>query len=138
MRTKFDIGQIIRCHGDEFLSKHQVVPAVRRAFAHMAQCRTSALGGHVEVCPECGICISATIAVETDIAQSVRTRSVKSGLTVAGKKSSPPSTSMSFSRCLRACIPLQWPISGSSTTVCSRLHGLLLMLLLPRRDSHPA
>ena len=25
MRTKFDIGQIIRCHGDEFLSKHQVV-----------------------------------------------------------------------------------------------------------------
>ena len=54
MRTKFDIGQIIRCHGDEFLSKHQVVPAVRRAFAHMAQCRTSALGGHVEVCPECG------------------------------------------------------------------------------------
>lgn len=54
MRTKFDIGQIIRCHGDEFLSKHQVVPAVRRAFAHIAQCRTSALGGHVEVCPECG------------------------------------------------------------------------------------
>ena len=54
MRTKFDIGQIIRCHGDEFLSKHQVVPAVRRAFAHMAQCRTSVLGGHVEVCPECG------------------------------------------------------------------------------------
>ena len=54
MRTKFDIGQIIRCHGDEFLSKHQVVPAVRRAFAHMTQCRTSALGGHVEVCPECG------------------------------------------------------------------------------------
>ena len=53
MRTKFDIGQIIRCHGEEFLSKHQVVPAVRRAFAHMAQCRTSALGGHVEVCPEC-------------------------------------------------------------------------------------
>lgn len=54
MRTKFDIGQIIRCHGDEFLSKHQVVPAVRRAFAHMTQCRTSVLGGHVEVCPECG------------------------------------------------------------------------------------
>lgn len=54
MRTRFDIGEIIRCHGGEFLSKHQVVPAVRRAFVHMAQCRTSALGGHVEVCPECG------------------------------------------------------------------------------------
>ena len=54
MRTRFDIGEIIRCHGEEFLSKHQVVPAVRRSFAHMAQCRTSVLGGHVEVCPECG------------------------------------------------------------------------------------
>ncbi len=54
MRTRFDIGEIIRCHGGEFLSKHKVVPAVERAFRHMAQCRTSALGGHVEVCPECG------------------------------------------------------------------------------------
>ena len=54
MRTRFDIGEIIRCHGGEFLSKHHAVPAVERAFWHMAQCRTSALGGHVEVCPECG------------------------------------------------------------------------------------
>ena len=54
MRTRFDIGEIIRCHGGEFLSKHHVVPAVERAFRHMALCRTSALGGHVEVCPECG------------------------------------------------------------------------------------
>ena len=54
MRTRFDIGQIIRDHGGEFLSSHNVVTPVRRAFSHMAQCRTSALGGHVEVCPECG------------------------------------------------------------------------------------
>jgi hypothetical protein len=54
MRTRFDIGEIIRCHGGEFLSKHHVVPAVERAFRHMALCRTSALGGHIEVCPECG------------------------------------------------------------------------------------
>ena len=54
MRTRFDIGEIIRCHGGEFLCKHHVVPAVERAFSHMALCRTSALGGHVEVCPECG------------------------------------------------------------------------------------
>ena len=54
MRTPYDLGQIIRCHGGEFLGKHNVVAPVRRAFAHMAQCRTSALGGHVEVCPECG------------------------------------------------------------------------------------
>ena len=54
MRTRFDIGEIIRCHGGEFLGKHNVVAPVRRAFNHMAQCRTSTLGGHVEVCPECG------------------------------------------------------------------------------------
>lgn len=54
MRTRFDIGEIIRCHGGEFLCKHNVVAPVRRAFTHMALCRTSALGGHVEVCPECG------------------------------------------------------------------------------------
>ena len=54
MRTRFDIGEIIRCHGGEFLGKHNVVAPVSRAFAHMALCRTSALGGHVEVCPECG------------------------------------------------------------------------------------
>lgn len=54
MKTRFDIGQIIRCHGEEFLCKHNVAAPVVKAFAHMAQCRTSALGGHVEVCPECG------------------------------------------------------------------------------------
>ena len=54
MRTRFDIGEIIRCHGGEFLGKHHVVAPVRKAFTHMALCRTSALGGHVEVCPECG------------------------------------------------------------------------------------
>ena len=54
MRTLYDLGQIIRTHGEKFLNSHNVVPEVERAFMHMAQCRTSALGGHVEVCPECG------------------------------------------------------------------------------------
>ena len=54
MRTRFDIGQIIRDHGEKFLSTHKVVTPVSKAFGHMEMCRTSALGGHVEVCPECG------------------------------------------------------------------------------------
>ena len=54
MRTPYDLGQIIRNHGEEFLSTHNVVTPVRRAFEHLALCRTSALGGHIEVCPECG------------------------------------------------------------------------------------
>lgn len=54
MRTRYDIGQIIRDHGGKFLSTHQVVTPVRKAFRHLAICRTKALGGHVETCPQCG------------------------------------------------------------------------------------
>ena len=54
MRTRYDIGQIIRDHGGRFLSTHQVVTPVRKAFRRMALCRTKALGGHVEACPQCG------------------------------------------------------------------------------------
>ena len=54
MRTRYDIGQIIRDNGGKFLSTHQVVTPVRKAFRHLAICRTKALGGHVETCPQCG------------------------------------------------------------------------------------
>lgn len=54
MRTRFDIGQIIRDHGGKFLSTHRVVTPVEKAFRHMALCRTKVLGGHVEACPQCG------------------------------------------------------------------------------------
>lgn len=53
-RPKFEIGQIIRDYGKEFFSRFSVVPQVRKSFAAMAVCRTRYLGGHVEVCPECG------------------------------------------------------------------------------------
>lgn len=54
-RPRFEVGQIIRDHGEDFFSRFpNVVPQVRKSFAAMALCRTRALGGHVEVCPECG------------------------------------------------------------------------------------
>ena len=53
-RTRFDVGGIIRDYGGEYLAGHSVVPQVRKPFAALASCRTSRLGGHVEVCPECG------------------------------------------------------------------------------------
>lgn len=53
-RTKFDVGQIIRDYGEDFYKKYSVVPQVRKSFSAMAACRTKTLGGHVEVCPECG------------------------------------------------------------------------------------
>jgi hypothetical protein len=53
-RPKFEVGQIIRDWGAEFLSQHPVRSHVAKPFSRMAVCRTRYLGGHVEVCPECG------------------------------------------------------------------------------------
>ena len=53
-RTKFDVGQIIRDYSEDFYKKYPVVPQVRKSFSSMAACRTKTLGGHVEICPECG------------------------------------------------------------------------------------
>jgi len=53
-RTRYDIGQIIRDHYQDFFSSFKVVPQVRKSFSAMAVCRTRYLGGHVDVCPECG------------------------------------------------------------------------------------
>lgn len=53
-RTRFDVGGIIRDYGGEFFARHAVVSQVRKTFAALASCRTSRLGGHVEVCPDCG------------------------------------------------------------------------------------
>lgn len=53
-RPRYEVGQVIRDWGTEFLSCHQVAEPVRKSFGRMARCRTRYLGGHVEVCPECG------------------------------------------------------------------------------------
>ena len=54
MRPKHEIGQIIRDWGKEFFDSYSTVPQVRKSFSVMAMCRTRYLGGHVEVCPDCG------------------------------------------------------------------------------------
>lgn len=53
-RPKFEVGQIIRDWSKDLYGKHPVVPEVRKSFGAMAACRTAALGGHKEECPECG------------------------------------------------------------------------------------
>lgn len=53
-RQKFEVGDIIRAYGKEYLFTHAAVPQVKKTFTNLANCRTSVLGGHVEVCPDCG------------------------------------------------------------------------------------
>lgn len=53
-RPRHEVAEVIRGWGKEFFDKHDVVPQVHKSFNQMALCRTSALGGHVEQCSECG------------------------------------------------------------------------------------
>jgi hypothetical protein len=52
-RTRFDIGEIVREHREALEAVQRLSPAQRRVLTNIAQCRTAALGGHLDVCPEC-------------------------------------------------------------------------------------
>jgi hypothetical protein len=52
-----ELADIVRAHGEDYLARcgasttwHQ-----RRVLLDIERCRTAAMGGHVEVCPECGL-----------------------------------------------------------------------------------
>jgi Putative transposase/Transposase zinc-binding domain len=53
-RAKFDIGDIVRAHRSALEVQHPLLPAQRRVLTDISQCRTAALGGHVDHCPSCG------------------------------------------------------------------------------------
>jgi hypothetical protein len=50
-RPRFDIGAIVREHREALEAVHRLSPAQRRVLTNIGQCRTAALGGHLEVCP---------------------------------------------------------------------------------------
>ena len=53
-RPQFEVADIVRQHGDEYRRIHHPTPAQESVLRHIAQCRTAALGGHVDECPGCG------------------------------------------------------------------------------------
>jgi hypothetical protein len=53
-RARYDIGALVRDHRAELEASHRLAPAQKRALTDMGQCRTSVLGGHLDVCHECG------------------------------------------------------------------------------------
>lgn len=50
---RFDVGQIFRQHAGSFLAKHGVNTAQLRVINAIMACRTSKLGGHLQVCESC-------------------------------------------------------------------------------------
>jgi putative transposase/transposase-like zinc-binding protein len=53
-RARFDIGDIVRRHRAQLEAQHPLTSAQKRVLTDIAQCRTAALGGHVDHCPSCG------------------------------------------------------------------------------------
>jgi hypothetical protein len=55
-RPQLEVADVIRTHGQEFLETmgDSVSLAQERVLRDLAACRTAALGGHLEVCTECG------------------------------------------------------------------------------------
>jgi hypothetical protein len=53
-RARFDIADIVRAHRAQLEAKHPLSSAQKRVLTDIEQCRTAALGGHVDNCPSCG------------------------------------------------------------------------------------
>lgn len=50
MRSAFEMAQIIRDYGDDFVQNNRVLKHHQRVLNALKICRTAALGGHVERC----------------------------------------------------------------------------------------
>lgn len=55
-RPAAEVGQVIREYGEAFSAQHGgwLTATQRKALRDLAQCRTAALGGHIERCLDCG------------------------------------------------------------------------------------
>jgi predicted Zn-ribbon and HTH transcriptional regulator len=53
-RAPFDIGAIVRAHRAQLEAQHPLTSAQKRVLTDIGQCRTAALGGHVDQCTSCG------------------------------------------------------------------------------------
>src|SRR6266851_157266 len=53
-RPPFEVADVVREYGATFRATHHVSHEQARVLHAIAQCRTAALGGHVEVCEACG------------------------------------------------------------------------------------
>jgi hypothetical protein len=54
LKQKATIASAIQAFGDDLARGNKITSRQKRVFNTLQQCRTPALGGHVEACPECG------------------------------------------------------------------------------------
>jgi hypothetical protein len=53
-RPAIELADIVRAHGEAFRQSHVLRPEQRAALRAIEQCRTAALGGHLDACTACG------------------------------------------------------------------------------------
>ena len=53
-RPRFEVADVLRARGDAFMQAHPQPPHVCSALNLIRICRTAALDGHLDRCPQCG------------------------------------------------------------------------------------
>jgi len=53
-RPEFELADVVRRFGARYLAKHPASQGQRKVLRAIEQCRTSAMGGHVDECDRCG------------------------------------------------------------------------------------
>ena len=53
-RPKYDIADIVRAHRADLEKRQRLSRSQKRVLTAISRCRTADLGGHLEVCPDCG------------------------------------------------------------------------------------
>ena len=54
LRPRLEVADILRAHGQAYRARHPVSPEQAKVLTNLSQCRTAALGGHVDSCNGCG------------------------------------------------------------------------------------
>ena len=53
-RPRFEVADIFRAHGESFRASHALTEIQHKAMWAISHCRTASLGGHADVCADCG------------------------------------------------------------------------------------
>lgn len=54
MKSKYELADVIKRFGSRLTAQAKLTPLQQKVLCKIAQCRTAALGGHEEVCENCG------------------------------------------------------------------------------------
>ena len=81
VRPRYEVADIRRKYGDDYRTRHSLPIHTHRVLNAIENCRTAALGGHEDICTECGTLhsISVTTLVAIDIVRNAKDSTVPVG-----------------------------------------------------------